>query len=403
MDIEEAEQVCLHYNLLGTFSHSSFLDKRIHSFSPRNMLNDTKNNIRYASCASQQRHHTNYCYIRETSAAAENSSPSTCHLEVANVTDVPTHIQSFLKSHPRAQPSYAVDLHVQNAKSANSSLLSTLYNSGEEEEVSTNAIALNLTSIEAVRMTAECIDDIRIQQDCCFSAPAKSRRHILEALSLGVSRMTVSYPAEVMRISSASKTVELVLSLASTADNKEAARAAETLRVAKAKGMKVVGIALRCGWDHPVATNDVEEALVRLRDAYDEATSCGHDVRMIDLGSLIARAPDGTEPTRRRRSCSVIMEDGHLSRIFCESAFDEKSLPRVRTNTLLDQHFPPSLGLRIRAEHAQYLFPQEEVLQKWFTTPKERRPAPSFHRYMASGCTTKTAYICSYSEARPGP
>ena len=363
------------------------------------MLKDTKNNIRYA-CPSQ-RHHSNYCYIRETSTStAENSSPKTCQLEVANVTDVPTHIESFLKSHPRVQPSYAVDLHVQNAKSANSSLLSTLYNCGEEED-STNVIALNLSSIEAVRMTAECVDDIRIQQDCCFSAPAKSRRHILEALSLGVSRMTVSYPAEVMRISSASKTIELVLSLASTADDKEANRSAETLRMAKAKGMEVVGIALCCGWDHPVATNDVEEALVRLRDAYDEATSCGHDVRIIDLGSLIARAPDGTKRIRRRRSCSVIMEEDSISRIFCESAFDEKILPRVRANALLDQHFPPSLGLRVLAEHAQYLFPQEEVLQKWFTTPKERRPAPSFHSYMTSGCATKTAYICSYrSKAR---
>ena len=363
------------------------------------MLKDTKNNIRYA-CPSQ-RHHSNYCYIRETSTiTAENSSPSTCHLEVANVTDVPTHIESFLKSHPRVQPSYAVDLHVQNAKSANSSLLSTLYNCGEEED-STNAISLNLSSIEAVRMAAECVDDIRIKQDCCFSAPAKSRRHILEVLSLGVNRMTVSYPAEVMRISSASKTIELVLSLASTADDKEAGRAVETLRVAKAKGMKVVGIALRYGWDHPVAPNDVEETLVRLRDVYDEATSCGHDVRIIDLGSLIARAPDSTKSIRRRRSCSVIMEDGNLSRIFCEAAFDEKVMPRVHANALLDQYFPPSLCLRILAEHAQYLFPQEEVLQKWFTTPKERRPAPSFHSYMASGCVTKTAYICSHrSKAR---
>ena len=358
------------------------------------MLNETKNNIRYA-CASQ-RHHTNYCYIRETSAAAENSSPRTCHLEVANVTDVPTHIESFLMSHPRVQPSYAVDLHIQNAKSANFSLLSNLYNCSEEEDP-TNAVALNLTSIEAVRMAAECPGDIRIQKDCCFSAPAKSRRHILEALSLGVNRMTVSYPAEVMRISSASKSVELVLSLASSVDDKEASRVAETLRVARAKGMKVVGIALRWGWDHPVAPHDVEEALVRLRDAYDEATSCGHDVCIIDLGSLIARSSDSTtKPIKRRRSCSVIMEDGHLSRIFCESAFDEEILPRVQTNALLDQHFPPSLGLRVLAEHAQYLFPQAGVLQKWFTTPKERRPAPSFHSYMTSGCTTKTAYICSY-------
>ena len=165
--------------------------------------------------------------------------------------------------------------------------------------------------------------------------------------------------------------------------------------------MKVVGIALRFGWDHPVAPNDVEEALVRIRDAYDEATSCGHDVRIIDLGSLIARSSDSTKPIKRRRSCSVIMEDGHLSRIFCESAFDEEILPRVQTNALFDRHFPPSLGLRILAEHAQYLFPQDEVLQNWFTTPKERRPAPSFHSYMTSGCATKTAYICSYrSKAR---
>ena len=165
--------------------------------------------------------------------------------------------------------------------------------------------------------------------------------------------------------------------------------------------MKVVGIALRYGWDHPVAPNDVEEALLRLRETYDEAISCGHDVRVIDLGSLIARAPDSAKSTQRRRSCSVIMEDGHLSRIFCESVFDEEVMPRVEANALLDQHFPPSLDLRVLAEHAQYLFPQEEVLTKWFTTPKVRRPAPSFHSYMTSGCTTKTAYICSYrSKAR---
>lgn len=361
------------------------------------MLNDMKN-TRYihATCSASHRHHSNCCYIREA-AATDHDSPSSCQFEVTNVADVPIHIESFLKSHPRVQPSYSVDLKLPNAKSANKSLLCTLYNYGSKEDSTKNAVALNLTSIEAVRLAADCIDKVWLQ-DSCFAAPAKSRRHILTALSLGVNRMAVSYPAEVLRISSASKSVELVLSLASTADGKDVGRMAETIRVAKAKGMRIVGIALRHGWaDEPIAADKVEEALVRLREAYDEAIECGHDVRIVDLGSWVARAPDSTKSTMRRRSCSVIMEDDRISRTFCESACDDDVLPtRVHVNALLDQYFPPSLGLRILAEHAQYLFPEEELLQKWYTTPKERRPAPSFHSFMVNGCTTKTSYSCSY-------
>lgn len=355
----------------------------------------------------REQHSAYYCapVARPFPPATEEDFPSSNnsahHFDVTDLNTISSRIESFLQSFPRIQPSYSVDIHKANA---DASLLITLHKSG---------CTLNLNSIDAVRLAADRIDDL---SDCCFSSPVKSRLQIMEAVSLGIKRMTVSFPCEVMRISSVCKSVELVLRISPTDEDADRCIGAsrnkwrQILSVARNKSMRVVGVATQTN-DSGISSRSIDDAtstcmsaLTRIREAYDLAKECGHDIRLIDVGTSIAW--NYLYESSHHERCSTIVEevsdDEDQDEVCCptrpevQCRSDRCPSTAAFIKSLLDYHFPQSLSLRILADHAQYLVPDDAILKKWWGMPKVRRPAPSLHTYLTSGCSSNASYVSAY-------
>jgi hypothetical protein len=344
--------------------------------------------------------HHRYYYIRTTSNGHESNDDTTERYDVIDINDISSHIELFKKQVPSyVNPSYTIHTHGQNA---DASLINALYDS---------KCLLNLNSIVDVRDVASILGGHT--HSCLFAASAKSRFHIVEAMGLGINRMTASYPAEVLRISSVSKTIELVLQIAPSSVNnivkKDTSGAQKSswtkiMETANSKGMKIVGITLgrsTCS-AYVNETERISQAFSNVREACDLASMYGHNVSFVDLGSVICDSCQCTQPAHER--CSTILEelsdeddysDGNQYQHACES--DDKSEEDAFLQTMFEMYLPHSLGLHVFAQHAQYFVPDHEKILKWWGMPKARRPTPSLHSYLAGGCSSgKSLNRCAY-------
>lgn len=340
--------------------------------------------------------HHSYYYIRTTSNGRHESNDNTSErYDVIDITDVPSHIEMFKKRFPTVcGPSYIIHKHAQNA---DASLINALKES---------RCLLNLNSIVDVRDVAGILG--LDSHSCCFTASAKSRFHIIEAMSLGINRMTVSYPAEVLRISSVSKTIELVLQIY---PDTSGARWAKIIEAANSKGMKIVGITLcrsTCS-EHTNETERISQAFSNVREAYDLASMYGLTLTFVDLGYIISDSYQ-----KAAHECSTILEELSDEDEYSDGdqyqehggESDDTSEDHAFLRTMLELYLPHSLGLNVFAQHAQYFVPDHSKILKWWGMPKVRRPTPSLHSYLAGGCISsgkslnKCAYLAYRSKKR---
>ena len=303
-----------------------------------------------------------------------------------------SHIQLFKKQVPYVDPSYMINTHVRNA---DPSLITALHNS---------KCLFNINSIVDIRNVVGVLGD---QTDLCFfAASVKSQFHIREAVSRGINRMTVSYPAEVLRIVAVSKTTELILQISPSSVNsivqKDTAGAqkscwTEILQTASSKGMEFVGISLgrSTSSDYANGTERISQAFSNVNEAYELALQCGHSISFVDLGCIISDF-QSTSPAAHE-SCFVILEEEEIGDE--DDYFDGeenqslwKSYDRpgddIFLSTLFEMYLPRSLGIKVFAQHAQYLVPDHEKILKWWSMPKVRWPTPSLHSYLAGGCSS---------------
>mmetsp|Transcript_12093 Transcript_12093/g.17385 ORF Transcript_12093/g.17385 Transcript_12093/m.17385 type:complete len:372 (+) Transcript_12093:195-1310(+) len=332
-----------------------------------------------------------YYYIRVT----PNGNESTERYDVIDINDVSSQIQLFKKQVPCVDPSYTVNTH---AKNADSSLITALQNS---------KCLLNLNSIVDVRNAAGVLGD---QTDlCCFAASVKSQFHIREAVNRGINRMTVTYPAEVLRIAAVSKTIELVLQITPSSEDSIVVQKdtgaqkscwTKILQTASSKGIYIVGISLgrNVSSDYAKGTERISQAFSNVIEAYELASQYGHSVSFVDLGCLISDFQN-TYPTAHER-CSTITEeigdedDSDVEENHSTWESDDRPGEDTLLSTLFETYLPRSLGIQVFAQHAQYLVPDHEKILKWWSMPKVRRPTASLHSYLAGGCS------CS-SNAKP--
>lgn len=332
-----------------------------------------------------------YYYIQITPNGQENDDNTRERYDVIDINDVPSQIQRFKKQVPYVDISYMIHTHAQNADAP---LITVLHNS---------QCLFNLNSIVDVRNVVGILGDPA--HSCCFAASVKSQFHIKEAISLGINRMTVSYPAEVLRISAVSKTIELVLQISPSSVNsivqKDTAGAQRSswtkiLQTAYLKGMKVVGIALgrSTGSEYGNGTERIAQAFSNVLEAYDLASQYGHTVSFVDLGWLISDF-QRTYPAHER--CSTIIEelseeddcsDGEQCQSTWESDDSLGSGEDACLSTLFEMYLPRSLGIQVFAQHAQYLVPDHAKILKWWSMPKAKRPTPSLYSYLAGGCSS---------------
>lgn len=335
--------------------------------------------------------HHRYYYIRITSNGQEhNDDTSSERYGVVDINDVSSHIELFKKQVPYVNPSYMIHTHTKNADAP---LITALHES--------NCI-FNLNSIVDVRNVVGILGHTH---SCCFAASVKSQFHIKEAVNLGINRMTVSYPAEVLRISAVSKTIELVLQISSSSVNrivkKDTAGAQKSswtkiLQTANSKGMKIVGVAIGRSTSSEYAneTEIIEEAFSNALEACDLASQYGHSVSFVDLGCLVSDF-QRTSPSHDR--CSTILEEvddeddySNDEQYQCAWESDDRAGEDAFLTTLFEMYLPHSLGLQVYAQHAQYLVPDHAKIIKWWSTPKARRPTPSLHSFLAGGCSSNT-------------
>lgn len=341
--------------------------------------NTTTENMRHYHSAGR------YYYVR---TSCDTSSDNAEHYKVIDINDISSHIQSFKEHIPRCCCSYLIDTRALNA---DASVITALFYS---------QCRLNLNSIHDIHVAAGIfgVDTLR-KQAFCFSG-AKSRLHIIEAEKLGINQMTVSCPAEVSRISSVNKTIELVLltspppSASNGISNKESNRCSGAQRnkwssimeAATSKGMKIVGISLGISANSQHAF-DKKNFLSNVRDAYDLASKYGHSVSFVDLGSILSDVCQCTLPAHKR--CSTILEDlSNEDEHQPVSEPDQKSEEARAFSALVEIYLPRSLGIPVYVQHAHYFVPDDKLYKKWWGMPKAGRPVPSLHSYIAEGCSS---------------
>ena len=334
--------------------------------------------------------HRDY-YIRSTE---KGIGEATDRYDIIDINEVSLHIEWFQKHIPYSvHASYLINTQAHNA---DASLIAALYES---------KCHINLNSIVDVRTAARIlgVDTIR-KHSYCFSSQAKTTQHISEAMSLGIDHMTVSYPADVFRISSVSSIITLVLQITPLNRNKLIA----IMDTAKLKGMAFVGIALGsvAGTGTTRARGISEEdtssqSLALVQYAYDLASTYGHRITYIDLGTILSECCQklSTQPFLHQK-CSTITETEEVSdqeeeedSVRSEEASDTSLAGDSDSDAdgfhilgnLLNMYLPnDKLGLTIYAQHAQYFVPDQNELQKWWGMPKVKRPVPSLYSYLAT-------------------
>ena len=337
--------------------------------------------------------HRDY-YIRSTE---KGTGDATDRYDIIDINEISLHIEWFQKHIPYSvHASYLINTQAHNA---DASLIAALYES---------KCHINLNSIVDVRTVAKILgEDTLRTHSYCFSSQAKTTQHISEALSLGIDHMTVSYPADVFRISSVSSSIiQLVLQITPLNRNKLIA----IMDTAKLKGMAFVGIALGsvAGTGTARARGISEEdalsqSLALVQYAYDLASTYGHRITYIDLGTILSDYCQklSTQPFLHQK-CSTITETEEVSdqeeeedSVSSEEASDT-SLAGDNDSSdaddgfhilgnLLNMYLPnDDLGLTIYAQHAQYFVPDQNELLIWWGMPKVKRPVPSLHSYLAT-------------------
>lgn len=331
--------------------------------------------------------HRDY-YIRSTEEGTDR-------YDIIDINEVSLHIEWFQKHIPYSvHASYLISTQAHNA---DASLIAALYES---------KCRINLNSIVDVRTAARILgEDTLRTHSYCFSSQAKTTQHISEAISLGIDHMTVSYPADVFRISSVSSIIKLVLQITPSNINKLIA----IMDTAKVKAMAFVGIALGSAGTGTTRARGItseedalSESLALVQYAYDLASTYGHHIRYIDLGTILSDCCQklSTQPFLHQK-CSTITETEEVSdqeeeedSMSCSESSDTSLAGDNDSDTddgfhilgnLLNTYLPnDDLGLTIYAQHAQYFVPDQNELLTWWGMPKVKRPVPSLHSYLAT-------------------
>ena len=333
--------------------------------------------------------HRDY-YIRSTEK--KGTGDATDRYDIIDINEVSLHIEWFQKHIPYSvHASYLINTQAHNA---DASLIAALYES---------KCHINLNSIVDVRTAARVLgEDTLRTHSYCFSSQAKTTHHISEAMTLGIDQITVSYPADVFRISSVSRIIKLVLQITPSNRNKLIA----IMDTAKVKGMSFVGIALGSAGTTTRASGISEEdtlsqSLASVQYAYNLASTYGHRITYIDLGTILSDCCQqlSTQPFLHQK-CSTITETEEVS----DQEEEEDSMSSESSDTslagdndsdandgfhilgnMLNTYLPnDDLGLTIYAQHAQYFVPDQNELQKWWGMPKVKRPVPSLYSYLAT-------------------
>ena len=317
---------------------------------------------------SNTHQHRDY-YIRSTEEGTDR-------YDIIDINEVSLHIEWFQKHIPYSavHASYLISTQAHNA---DASLIAALYES---------KCHINLNSIVDVRTAARILGEDTLRTNSyCFSSQAKTTHHISEAISLGIDHMTVSYPADVFRISSVSSIIMLVLQITPLNRNKLIA----IMDTAKVKGMAFVGIALGSagtGTTRARGITSEEEALSQslasVQEAYDLASAYVHRITYIDLGTILSEEVSDQEEEEDDSMSRSESSDTSLAGDNDSSDADDGF--HILGN-LLNMYLPnDDLGLTIYAQHAQYFVPDQNELLIWWGMPKVKRPVPSLHSYLAT-------------------
>jgi diaminopimelate decarboxylase len=232
-------------------------------------------------------------------------------------------------------------------------------------------VNFDCASRNEIRLVQEQSADLPRKPDIIFANPCKARAHILEAVCKGVKRMTFDNIAEVQKIASISKNIELVLRIA-TDDRGSLCRLSSKfgaprsmwkplLACAKENGIQVVGVSFHVGSGCRDASR-YELALKDARKIFDMAKAeFGFDMKLLDIGGGFPGETHGLwNPQVIEEDSDVVAvvdpkegynsdEDDKANNVFM--FFNEIA---EQVAPIIDQVFPVEEGVRIIGEPGRY-------------------------------------------------
>jgi diaminopimelate decarboxylase len=232
-------------------------------------------------------------------------------------------------------------------------------------------VNFDCASRNEIRLVQEQSADLPRKPDIIFANPCKARAHILEAVCKGVKRMTFDNIAEVQKIASISKSIELVLRIA-TDDRGSQCRLSSKfgapsnmwkplLACAKQNGIQVVGVSFHVGSGCRDASR-YELALNDARKIFDMAKEeFGFDMKLLDIGGGFPGETHGLWNPQ------VLEEDPEVVAVVDPkegyNSDDEKTAGdhfmffneiAEQVAPIIDQVFPVEEGVRIIGEPGRY-------------------------------------------------
>jgi diaminopimelate decarboxylase len=221
-----------------------------------------------------------------------------------------------------------------------------------------------------IRLVEEATKDLPHKPDIIYANPCKARAHLIEAVCKGVKMVTFDNVIEVQKCAAVSKKIELILRIM-TDDRGSQCRLSSKfgaprykwrplLAAAKKNGLQVVGVSFHVGSGCRDASR-YELALKDAREIFDMAEKdFGMKMKIIDIGGGFpgethsmwnpaeeiddedADAIEGKEAT----SDEGEEEADNRFMFFSEIA--------AQVAPVIDQYFPPELGVRIIGEPGRY-------------------------------------------------
>lgn len=240
-------------------------------------------------------------------------------------------------------------------------------------------VNFDCASRNEIRLVQEQSADLPRKPDIIFANPCKARAHILEAVCKGVKRMTFDNIAEVQKMASISKNIELVLRIV-TDDRGSQCRLSSKfgappnmwkplLAAAKQHGLKVVGVSFHVGSGCRDASR-YELALKDARTIFDMAKKeFGFDMKLLDIGGGFPGETHGLwnpqvleeeeEDPLADTDAIVYPKEGYISDVEDKEKMGDHFMffneIAEQVAPMIDEIFPLEEGVRIIGEPGRYL------------------------------------------------
>jgi len=272
-------------------------------------------------------------------AATEAMQNSNAAFYVVDLNEVKDMYQYWQRLVPRVQPFYAVKCN------PDPWILRTLAELGAGFDCASPAeMALCLEA-------ATNVPDFSPSDHLLYAHPIKQPSHVLDAKRMGVSMMTFDNVDELHKIASLYPNAELVVRLlpddssAACQFGKKFGAGLEELpgifQTAKDLNLNLIGASYHIG-SGPSQTKPFYDAVVLARQAFNLAETYGIDLKMLDIGGGF---PGSTWDVNLQSKSNTFFEE--VAKVL---------------NVALDEHFPPSCGVRLISEPGRYMVNSSQTL-----------------------------------------